>query len=441
MATNYRCLNCSEYGWQCSLDKLKMCTRCKVATYCSKICQLEHYNKVHNNHCKYLAGIKVRQSSIHTARNCPRCKTAKRLAPNAYSDPNSSAYPCWFSYPYFCFKKNKDTKQTQIIMVEDGSYLPFDLGEISGTFSCHLDQSISVLAHICLKLGHITPPAKDFLAYVLHKLTSLREKGWRMRYNQSSQSYNMSFPQSGRTTIKNIFTKIFEDALEWSPLNVKESHQGEGKWWENFWLFLEIAKSAFRYSRLSNPYREDLKSAIKPALDLATREMPPNSELIKTICAGDMERTCFRCHKKIIVGLICSPLFGVTTASLLPEGEGLGFFTERGLQTVCPVCLVKDKGMLMTEYNDSWQDTHGKSCLPICHYCNKNCVNRYRCSKCQSKLYCSEECRTDDLEDHEIFCNLIREENEKGETGRRISKRHIDRFAKKRTEEREERRY
>ena len=80
------------------------------------------------------------------------------------------------------------------------------------------------------------------------------------------------------------------DGLEWSPLNVKESYQGEGKWWENFWLFLEIAKSAFRYSRLSNPYREDLKSVIQPALDLATREMPPNSELIQTLCAGDMER-------------------------------------------------------------------------------------------------------------------------------------------------------
>ena len=35
------------------------CSRCKLLVYCSPICQLEHYNKTHKNHCKYLAGIKV----------------------------------------------------------------------------------------------------------------------------------------------------------------------------------------------------------------------------------------------------------------------------------------------------------------------------------------------------------------------------------------------
>ena len=41
------------------LSSKTFCSRCKLLVYCSPICQLEHYNKTHKNHCKYLAGIKV----------------------------------------------------------------------------------------------------------------------------------------------------------------------------------------------------------------------------------------------------------------------------------------------------------------------------------------------------------------------------------------------
>ena len=41
------------------LSSITFCSRCKLLVYCSPICQLEHYNKTHKNHCKYLAGIKV----------------------------------------------------------------------------------------------------------------------------------------------------------------------------------------------------------------------------------------------------------------------------------------------------------------------------------------------------------------------------------------------
>ena len=163
--------------------------------------------------------------------------------------------------------------------------------------------------------------------------------------------------------------------------------------------------------------------------------MPPYSELIKTICAGENERTCYRCQKKVIVGEICSPAFGADFC-LLPEFEGVGFFEDRGLQTICRECLKKDKEILMSEFASSlpcFQDIGVD-----CHNCSKSSETRLRCFNCQSKVYCSEECKIDDLKDHEMCCDLIRAEAEKGETGRRISKREVDRATEMRTKKRME---
>ena len=66
------CTNCVIYRWTCDMSNPKKCSRCKLLIYCSRICQLEHYNKTHKNHCKYLAGLKVKEGSIHTKKNCPR---------------------------------------------------------------------------------------------------------------------------------------------------------------------------------------------------------------------------------------------------------------------------------------------------------------------------------------------------------------------------------
>ena len=38
------CENCLLYKWECDMSKPKQCKKCKKATYCSRICQLEHWN-------------------------------------------------------------------------------------------------------------------------------------------------------------------------------------------------------------------------------------------------------------------------------------------------------------------------------------------------------------------------------------------------------------
>ena len=48
------CANCENYAWTqpSDLSKLLTCSKCKFISYCSKKCQLEHWVKVHKQHCK-----------------------------------------------------------------------------------------------------------------------------------------------------------------------------------------------------------------------------------------------------------------------------------------------------------------------------------------------------------------------------------------------------
>ena len=55
--------------------KLYDCSGCKVVSYCSKLCQREHWFTAHKNHCKFLNGSrKLCQDVFHDDTNCKECK-------------------------------------------------------------------------------------------------------------------------------------------------------------------------------------------------------------------------------------------------------------------------------------------------------------------------------------------------------------------------------
>ena len=70
-----RCLNCCYYLWQKEEDSStnQHCSRCKIAFYCSRECQLEHWQNVHKKQCKYLAGKKVLPLARHDQATCLVC--------------------------------------------------------------------------------------------------------------------------------------------------------------------------------------------------------------------------------------------------------------------------------------------------------------------------------------------------------------------------------
>ena len=48
------CANCQVFDWPQPKDpaSLLRCSRCKVLQYCGKLCQGEHWEKVHKHHCR-----------------------------------------------------------------------------------------------------------------------------------------------------------------------------------------------------------------------------------------------------------------------------------------------------------------------------------------------------------------------------------------------------
>ena len=90
------CINCVLYSWREGKPKdgrksatLLKCSKCKFVYYCSKQCQLEHWEKVpeislnklcltvmlqvHSAQCKYLAGVKALPLQKHEDDKCPGC--------------------------------------------------------------------------------------------------------------------------------------------------------------------------------------------------------------------------------------------------------------------------------------------------------------------------------------------------------------------------------
>jgi hypothetical protein len=419
------CVNCSCYGWSCNTSNMKVCSRCKVLSYCSQICQLEHFNKTHMKTCKYIAGIKVKEKSIHTKKTCSNCKAARKLAPNEFADPNSGTYPCIFtdqlSPKLFSEKKNKETNQKQILLPKMPSLdlvsdiiLFVDLGEISGKFTCQMEQCISVITHICLKLMYTTPECTSEMGPLLKDLAQMRGLCWYHVRDNGEKKH--AFVNSLITALRMI-----DVTIKLKDLSKKYSDTDKEnivKWWVSLEIFVPILEILFIVNDAHSGHRiskrDEIMKSIQHLLDAASLRMPPHKELMETMCGGAVRQTCNACRADITVEdfVIHNENFRHTHGVLT-----LGL---NGLQTSCRKCTSKVQEV-------------SENCAPtvddlggLCHNCFKGCSGRPRCKYCQSKAYCSEECQTEDWEIHKMFCESIQKAEAEGEMGRRISKRESD---------------
>ena len=92
------CANCENYDWSqpADLSKLLTCSKCKFISYCSKECQLEHWVKVHKQHCKYLADQKVMPQSRHDPANCPMCVQQAKIGLAEIANADNLSLCCPF---------------------------------------------------------------------------------------------------------------------------------------------------------------------------------------------------------------------------------------------------------------------------------------------------------------------------------------------------------
>ena len=139
------CYNCLNYGWKQTDDKstIKQCNRCKLAFYCSKQCQKEHWHKLHKKQCKYLAEVKVLPLSKHDEAACLMCKGAKDV-----SQPGSPVLPCTLSVAHQAMMKTRMSFDL----------LAFPLPEMSGKFPTKAEATVTIMMQILLKMKLVWHP-------------------------------------------------------------------------------------------------------------------------------------------------------------------------------------------------------------------------------------------------------------------------------------------
>ena len=78
------CANCKLFKWDQPADS-KKCSRCHV----------EHWTKVHQEQCRYLAGTKKAEHSEHRKETCRTCIASSSLGVLVFS-PTNPYYVCIF---------------------------------------------------------------------------------------------------------------------------------------------------------------------------------------------------------------------------------------------------------------------------------------------------------------------------------------------------------
>merc|ERR1719319_1897871 len=402
------CANCMLYEWNCDMSKPKQCKKCKKVSYCSRICQLEHWNKVHKKHCKYLAGIKVRDKAGHEPNFCPKCQEVEgvnmqREIPN----PNSGIFPCMFVTEAGSLKNRFNWRFRNEAIV---------MGEISGKFTCRAEHCFSIITHICLKLSFTHPQSMEpiFSALAFFRHSFLGDA--KVSPNEKIQE---TYTCETFVVLSDVFKRIRGLLFE----HISEDNKCEIKWWRSLWLFNYILHRCFFWSCYKNPKEAHFKASINPVLKAASLRMPPYEELSQLMERGGICEGCPN-NEAIEVGELDG---GDKINSKFPTKNGWVIISHKGFQFSCNKCI--DHVRKVEDKIESAAQTEMSRMPNSCHHCGRKCKGRPRCKYCQSKVYCSEECQSVDWEIHQMFCKDIQEAAAGGEMGRRFSKREIDKKA------------
>jgi len=394
------CDNCLLYKWECDMSKPKQCKKCKMVNYCSRICQLEHWNKVHRKHCKYLAGTKVKDKAGHKPNFCPKCQIGQGVnKEKEFSSPNSGIFPCMFV--------------TEAGSLKNKFHDAIVMGEISGKFTCQAEHCFSIFTHCCLKLAHIHP---QIMGPIFSKLASFRDST--LGVGTPNEKIQETYICDTFHILNDLFDSIQDLLIE----HFSEDNKYEIKWWTSLLLFKDILETRMFWSRYKYPQEAAFKASVDPVLKAASLRMPPYEELAQLMQG---EGVCEGCQNGL--NEVDEVDEQSNVSSKFPTENGWVFLSHKGFQFSCAKCI---DHMMKEEIKIARAAQAEMNSMPnACHQCGMLCKGRPRCRYCQSKVYCSEECQSADWEIHEMFCKDIQEAAAGGEGGRRLSKREIDKAA------------
>jgi len=429
------CTNCENYDWSqpADLSKLLTCSKCRFLSYCSRECQLEHWVKVHKQHCKYLADQKVMPQSRHYPVNCSTCVERAKIGLAELSSADNPTLCCPFpSEGIFVPTLHQPDYGNG---VRTTAHIPFQLGEMSGQFPTMAEQTVSILGHLLLKLDMIKHPAWTILpgarSTLCFLLREVRELIWNF-YINTVPGHRLDW------TIQTMLTDSSSSPgfllAMFAQVDKIDEKLTEGKFvdksvfrpWDAFKLLLNmLLQYGFDYQK-----RDAERLGIEDDVDEITEvsgievklrvtstqfseiwskllstmsgKLVPYEDLVKIICNDQLNQVCFGCSEEITVSeIIFSRRKDMESKKVVPfkfQGDAAAFF--------CADPLCYDGQALGSRF---WQAhsfithlymrTSFENRFRRCDYCSfpsKGCI--HRCTGCLTKLYCGEQCRDEDWE-------------------------------------------
>jgi len=470
------CWNCPTYGWYDPMIEskserpLSACKNCKLALYCSKECQKEHWKKVHKKHCKYLAGTEPSPILAHGApADCKKCQS--KLA-----DEAGDVYPCHIrqSFP-------RPMREWML----PGVRQCVPLGEITGHYVSKQDKNIAILQQMLALLQELYVDKGAYsrtgpFSKLAESLTTLRITVW-------SQSLLSNTEEDIDKNVETNFYEMREELLFPLLSNIVkcqtfvlemvvdtiELDEEDISWaslldlWKSFILFFNIFLQANFFYRNMFDLQHISSESFEPSehtlelrdqvygsnfltiwdnmLKAAEDKIIPMKELLEIYCDGQLHRTCSVCSAEIQVStfyafhVLASDMFGseeekgwdvgidqFKIAKLFMENSPHISFGEK--QHFCcgkPLCrgkvhwsMLRSKTLTMS----TGQELSERFVLNRCDSCYKVTEGGHRCSNCKMKVYCSELCQNNDWTVHKICCEDLKkseDKRKKKEHGRR----------------------
>jgi len=460
------CWNCPTYGWfdpmieSRSERPLSACKSCKLAMYCSKECQKEHWKKVHKKHCKYLSGAEPSPILAHGApADCKKCQS--KLA-----DEADEVYPCHIQQSFTgSSRKEMLTGVRQCV----------SLGELTGQFVSKHDKNISILQQMLALLRELYVDAgagsrTGPFTKLAQCLTNLRITVWYQSLLSKTEEEIDKTSETNFYIMKEyllfpLLSNIAKCQTFVVEMLVANEDNSLRDLWESFILFFNlflqanffyrnmfdlqhISSESFELSEHTLELRDQVFGSNfltiwDNMLEAAKDKIVPMKELLAIYCDGQLNRTCYICSAEIHVSsfypfyVVSSDMYGGDQRGVNADEFRISQLFTRDLPCIIfgekeyfccgelTSCQPKTAWALVRSQNltlSTGQELSEKFVLNRCDSCYKVTEGGHRCSNCKMKVYCSGICQNNDWPVHKICCEDLKkseDKRKKKEHGRR----------------------
>ena len=399
--SNKICINCRVYGWKQpeNLTTVKRCTKCYMVSYCGKDCQVEHWHKVHKNHCKFLSGRKKGEDSEHNLETCKTCIAFRSAGVSVHKPTNPT---------YFCIFLLKDWSWNKI----PSQYPhPFPFTGLPGD---RFEKMVTVAQKILLKIK-----MTEDLPYMLdNQVDEIGQRLWSLRgLLYGLRLYGVTYDHM--PILDKLRITFFDPTSPWQVLQnaCSRLYRGDYLLLRSFEIVknlmistneVQFESSLKSLDSLPKDVRQmskkdqffEVADKIIEALD---KEVVPHQVLATIACKGKTKQNCSQCHKEVVVQSILTSYF---TA----KGPAVVVNPLQTKRFVCekPECIKKEQESISAK-EKSWYMpvliTYTKLSQTRCDYCFLLApLKEVHRSKCLTKNYCSQSCRNADDAVHAVCC-------------------------------------